>query len=96
MYYGGISNRGVRKILGINKFNVVNWIKKASRTKVKRTHNRYEDCGIGRVLLVAEVQILHKTPGKYLHYDHGEPKATADRVTCGKRAQSIQDNSKDC
>ena len=33
MYYGGISGRGVGKILGINKSNVMNWIKKASRTK---------------------------------------------------------------
>lgn len=28
MYYGGISGRGVGKILGINKSNVMNWIKK--------------------------------------------------------------------
>ena len=28
MYYGGISARGVGKILGMNKSNVTNWIKK--------------------------------------------------------------------
>ena len=28
MYYGGISGRGVGKILGMNKSNVMNWIKK--------------------------------------------------------------------
>ena len=28
MYYGGISSRGVGKILGMNKSNVMNWIKK--------------------------------------------------------------------
>lgn len=33
MYYGGISGCGVGKILGINKSNVVNWIKKINREK---------------------------------------------------------------
>jgi len=28
MYYGGVSGRGVGKILGMNKSNVMNWIKK--------------------------------------------------------------------
>ena len=28
MYYGGVSGRGVGKILGMNKSNVANWIKK--------------------------------------------------------------------
>ena len=28
MYYGGISGRGVGKILGMNKSNVMNWIKR--------------------------------------------------------------------
>lgn len=28
MYYGGVSGRGVGKILNMNKSNVVNWIKK--------------------------------------------------------------------
>jgi len=28
MYYGGISGRGVEKILKMNKSNVMNWIKK--------------------------------------------------------------------
>ena len=28
MYYGGISGRGVGKILKMNKSNVMNWIKK--------------------------------------------------------------------
>ncbi len=28
MYYGGISGRGVGKILGMNKSNVANWIKR--------------------------------------------------------------------
>ena len=33
MYYGGMNGRGVGKILGMSKSNVMNWIKKASRTK---------------------------------------------------------------
>lgn len=28
MYYGGVSGRGVGKILKMNKSNVMNWIKK--------------------------------------------------------------------
>ena len=28
MYYGGVSGRGVGKILGMSKSNVMNWIKK--------------------------------------------------------------------
>lgn len=28
MYYGGVSGRGVGKILQMNKSNVMNWIKK--------------------------------------------------------------------
>ena len=28
MYYGGVSGSGVGKILGMNKSNVMNWIKK--------------------------------------------------------------------
>ena len=36
MYYGGISGRGVGKILGINKSNVMNWIKRASGRKLKQ------------------------------------------------------------
>lgn len=28
IYYGGVSGRGVGKILGMNKSNVMNWIKK--------------------------------------------------------------------
>ena len=28
MYYSGVSGRGVGKILGMNKANVYNWIKK--------------------------------------------------------------------
>ena len=31
MYYGGISGRGVGKILKMNKSNVMNWIKKESQ-----------------------------------------------------------------
>lgn len=30
-YYGGVSGCGVGKILGMNKSNVVNWIKKGQR-----------------------------------------------------------------
>ena len=30
MYYSGVSGRGVGKILGMNKANVYNWIKKTS------------------------------------------------------------------
>ena len=33
MYYGGVSDRGVGKILGMNKSNEMNWIKKALRTE---------------------------------------------------------------
>lgn len=47
MYYGGISGRGVGKILGINKSNVMNWIKKdQSGEKRNNIHSGYEDCGI--------------------------------------------------
>ena len=28
MYYGGVSSRGVGKILGMNKSNIMNWIKR--------------------------------------------------------------------
>ena len=28
MYYSGVSGRGVGKVLGMNKSNVYNWIKK--------------------------------------------------------------------
>ena len=33
MYYGGVSARGVGKILGMNKSNVTNWIKKETQKK---------------------------------------------------------------
>ena len=33
MYYGGTSGRGVGKILGMNKSNVMNWIKKEQSDK---------------------------------------------------------------
>ena len=33
MYYGGVSARGVGKILGMNKSNVTNWIKKETPKK---------------------------------------------------------------
>ena len=36
MYYGGISGRGVGKILGMNKSNVMNWIKRTSGRKLKK------------------------------------------------------------
>ena len=32
MYYSGVSGRGVGKILGMNKSNVYNWIKKNGKT----------------------------------------------------------------
>ena len=35
MYYGGASGRGVGKILGMNKSNVMNWIKKENEKKEK-------------------------------------------------------------
>ena len=35
MYYGGIRGRGVGKTLGINKSNVMNWIKKSSQRKAE-------------------------------------------------------------
>jgi transposase-like protein len=31
MYYSGVSGRGVGKVLGMNKSNVYNWIKKNGR-----------------------------------------------------------------
>ena len=42
-----------------------------------------------------EVQAPDRNPGKYLHYDHGEPKAAADRGSCGEPGQIIQDDSED-
>ena len=96
MYYGGISGRGVGKILGINKSNVMNWIKKGQSDEAwRKIHNRPKNCGIGRVILVSGAQILDWNPRKYLHHDHGEPKATANRGTCGKPEQIIQDNPED-
>ena len=35
MYYGGVSDRGVGKTLGMNKSNVMNWIKKENEKKEK-------------------------------------------------------------
>lgn len=35
MYYGGISGRGVGKILKMNKSNVMNWIKKRAKNDLK-------------------------------------------------------------
>jgi len=32
MYYSGVSGRGVGKMLGMNKSNVYNWIKKNEKT----------------------------------------------------------------
>ena len=32
IYYSGVSARGVGKILGMNKSNVLNWIKKTNQT----------------------------------------------------------------
>ena len=43
MYYGGVNGRGVGKILGMNKFNVMNWIKKrASKRRLKRKNQAEE------------------------------------------------------
>ncbi len=36
MYYGGVSGRGVGKILGMNKSNVANWIKKSAKNDVEK------------------------------------------------------------
>ena len=36
MYYGGVSGRGVGKILGMNKSNVMNWIKKSAKIDVEK------------------------------------------------------------
>jgi transposase-like protein len=33
IYYSGVSGRGVGKILGINKSNVMNWIKKSEKAE---------------------------------------------------------------
>lgn len=35
MYYSGVSGRGVGKVLGMNKANVYNWIKKTKDKKTK-------------------------------------------------------------
>lgn len=39
MYYGGISGRGVGKILHMNKSNVMNWIKKSQMQGKSDTHS---------------------------------------------------------
>ena len=39
MYYGGASGRGVGKILGINKPNVANWIKRARKMMWKSANS---------------------------------------------------------
>ena len=36
MYYGGVSGCGVGKILGMNKSNVANWIKKSAKNDVEK------------------------------------------------------------
>ena len=36
MYYGGVSGRGVGKILGMNKSDVANWIKKSAKNDVEK------------------------------------------------------------
>ena len=85
MYYGGVSGRGVGKILGMNKSNVMNWIKKErqngdyrGKTKQKTASN----CGIGRVVLVSGVQAPNENPGKRLYHDDGESEASPNPGAC--------------
>lgn len=42
MYYSGVSGRGVVKILGMNKANVYNWIKKLRKNNVKISYKYFE------------------------------------------------------
>ena len=42
MYYSGVSGRGVGKILGMNKANVYNWIKKTEKNDVKISYEYFE------------------------------------------------------
>lgn len=37
IYYSGVSGRGVGKILGMNKANVYNWIKKERQKQTQKT-----------------------------------------------------------
>ena len=44
IYYSGVSGRGVGKILGMGKSNVLNWIKaeaKKNRTSVDKSNNKH-------------------------------------------------------
>ena len=47
MYYGGISGRGVGKILNMNKSNVMNWIKKSQLPGESIAQADTEDRGNG-------------------------------------------------
>ena len=42
MYYSGVSGRGVGKVLGMNKANVYNWIKKLKNNDVKIFYEYFE------------------------------------------------------
>lgn len=42
MYYSGVSGRGVGKILGMNKANVYNWIKKLRKNNIKISYECLE------------------------------------------------------
>ena len=86
MYYGGVSGRGVGKILQMNKSNVMNWIKKERKKGSWKVQNS-EHCGTGWAILVSGIQAQNGNPGKRLSYNHGKPETAADHGACCEPGQ---------
>ena len=79
MYYGGISGRGVGKILRMNKSNVMNWIKKGHRGwKVQKWCRTHRSCWARWAILVFRAERADKNPWKPLYHNNGKPLSTAD------------------
>lgn len=96
MYYGGISGRGVGKILGMNKSNVMNWIKKGHRGwKVQKLCRTFWRCWAGWAVLVCGAKRTNKDPWKPLCHNDGKPLSTADRRSFGEPGQIRTDDTED-
>lgn len=90
MYYGEVSGRGVGKILGINKSNGMNWIKKRTRRKSrricqkKRGRAKKRNGRAGRAVLGCKFQTSYRNTGERLYYNDGQSYCAADRQSCCK------------